>query len=182
MSEVKDTLKENEDLKKQVIELSESLAGYEADYDELCKELDELRAELKLFKASDDDEDAMDEEEAEEEYSDEEDDEQMKSEHDEEAEDSEEEAEEEEAEEKEEEAEEKEEEAEEEEEQAEDEEEKEARLLAKALRNLGTEPIATKPNKVAALNVDEVLEKFASISDPKERADFYATHRTIIFN
>ena len=74
-----------------------------------------------------------------------------------------------------------EEEAEAEEEEKADESEEQALAIAKALRSLGAEPVVTKP-KARALSKEEVLEKFASIADPKERAQFYANHRNIIFN
>lgn len=73
------------------------------------------------------------------------------------------------------------EEAEEKEEEKADDSEEQALAIAKALRSLGAEPVVTKP-KARALSKEEVLEKFASIADPKERAQFYANHRNIIFN
>jgi hypothetical protein len=163
MSQVKDLADENEALKKQVAELSENLKGYEKDYDEIVNENDSLRAKLQAYKAEEkeDEESYDDEEEAEEE-------EKVSEEEKEEAMDEEEKSEEDE------------EEKSEEEKQVDDSEEK-AVAIAKALRNLGAEPVATKP-KARALSQEEVLEKFASISDPAERAKFYAQHRNTIFN
>ena len=160
MSQVKDLADENEALKKQVAELSENLKGYETDYDEIVNENDSLRAQLSAYKAEDEEKEADYEEEAEEEekVSEEEKesmDEEEKSEEDEE-------------------------EKSEEEKQSDDSEEK-AIAIAQALRNLGAEPVATKP-KARALSQEEVLEKFASIGDPAERAKFYAQHRNTIFN
>ena len=162
MSQVQDLAEENESLKKQLAEFQENLKGYEKDYDEIVNENDSLRAKLQAFKAE--------EEKEEESYEDEE------------------------AEKEEKVGEEKEvEEAEEEEEQAEEDkeaeeekkaletEEAQARALTKALRNLGAEPVHTKP-QARVLSRDEVLEKFASINDPKERATFYAINRKVIFN
>lgn len=51
MSEVNSIVEENEELKKAVADIQESLKGYEKDYDELCSENEELKAELEQLKA-----------------------------------------------------------------------------------------------------------------------------------
>lgn len=156
MSQVKELADENEALKKQVAELTENLKGYEKDYDEIVNENDSLRAKLLSFSAEEEkEEESYEDEEAEEEEKVSMDEEEKESMDDEEK-------------------------SEEEEEKADDSEEK-AMAIAKALRNLGAEPVVTKP-KARALSKEEILEKFASISDPKERAQFYAQHRNSIFN
>jgi DNA repair exonuclease SbcCD ATPase subunit len=163
MSQIKDLAEENESLKKQLVEVQENLSGYEKDYDEIVNECDSLRAKLQAFKAEEEkEEESYDDEEAE--------DDEKVSEEDKEAMDDEE-AEEDEKEEAEED----------EEKKALEAEEAHARALTKALRNLGVEPVVTKP-QARALSKEEVLEKFASISDPKERATFYANNRKVIFN
>lgn len=77
MSEVNSIVEENEELKKAVADVQESLKGYEKDYDELCEENENLKAELEQYKvqlaelkASEQDEEA--EEEKEEAYEEEE--------------------------------------------------------------------------------------------------------------
>lgn len=153
MSEVKSIVEENEELKKAIIEASESLKGYEKDYDELCEENEKLKAELEALKQEATyDEEAMDEDE-EEAMEDEE--EAMD---DEEAEDEEKEAE-------------------------SDQVELQAKALAKALRDLGVvkTPVTTKPQAVQMSN-EEVMEKFGAITDPRERGLFFAKHRNQLFN
>ena len=150
MSDVKSIVAENEELKKLLDDTKESLKGYEKDYDEICEELDLVKAELEAFKAEsaseEKDEDASDDMED--------------------AEDDEMEANEEEA----------------SEEPQESAEEAQAKVLAKALRQLGVvEPVVTKP-KAQKMSNEEVLAKFASITDAKERGEFYAKNRTQIFN
>lgn len=51
MSEVNSIVEENEELKKAVADVQESLKGYEKDYDELCSENEELKAELNQLRA-----------------------------------------------------------------------------------------------------------------------------------
>lgn len=158
MSEVKSIVKENEELKKVVSETQESLKGYEKDYDELCEENESLKAEIERINslASDYKEEATEDEEDEEASVDEDEEEEAMDEEEEEAMD--------------------------EDEQAESNEDKQAKILAKALRELGvTQPITTKPQAVQ-MSGEEVMAKFASITDPKERGQFYAKHRTQIFN
>ena len=158
MSDVKSILNENEELKNLLADTNESLQGYEKDYDELCAELDQLKAEneaLKLgLQAMDkENEEAEEDEEAEDEYTEEE--------------------EENEGEAKEEEI------AQEPKESA---EESQAKILAKALRELGVvQPVVTKP-QAQQMSSEEVLAKFASITDATERGEFYAKHRNQIFN
>ena len=160
MSEVKSIVEENEKLKTAVAEIQDSLKGYEKDYDELCVENENLKAELEALKCQLAEE-AIDSVAEEEEASTEEPDA---------------------MEEEEEEATEDEEEAMEEDKQAESSDDKQAVILAKALRQLGVaQPISTKPQAVK-MSGEEVMAKFASITDPKERGQFYAKHRTQIFN
>ena len=169
MSQVKSLADENESLKKKLAELQENLKGYEKDYDDIVNENDSLRAKVQAFQAEDEKELLEDDEED------------SKSSEDEEIEA---EVEEEEEEKKVTEEEKKEYSDKDEEVEAEEEEESDetqAIQIAKALRSLGVEPVATKP-KSRILSKDEILEKFASISDPKERATFYASNRSSIFN
>lgn len=164
MSTVKDLSEENEELKKQLADALDNLKGYEKDYDEIVKECDALRNQLAQFKAEDDESEAMDDEE--EAMDDEEAEEEDK-----------------EAEEDDEEAGYNEE-AEEDDEEAEEDHDKpsaEAMEIAKALQLLNSEPVKTKPS-ARKLSQEEVLEKFGKIQDPKEKAQFYANHRTVIFN
>lgn len=166
MSEVKSIVEENEQLKKAVSEIQESLKGYEKDYDELCVENENLKAEIERINslASDYKEEASEDEEDETASVDEDEEEEAMEENEEEA------------------MEEDEEEAMEEDKQAESDENKQAKILAKALRELGVaQPITTKPQAVQ-MSGEEVMAKFASITDPKERGQFYAKHRNQIFN
>ena len=168
MSQVKSLADENESLKKKLAELQENLKGYEKDYDDIVNENDSLRAKVQAFQAEDEKELLEDDEED------------SKSSEDEEIEAEEEEEEEEKkvTEEEKKEYSDKDEEVEAEEEES---DETQAIQIAKALRSLGVEPVATKP-KSRILSKDEILQKFASISDPKERATFYANNRKVIFN
>ena len=154
MSEVKSIVEENEDLKNQVAEALSSLKGYEKDYDELCEENENLKAELELYKsqiadlsaseeekeeAMEDEEEAMEDEEATEEEK-----EAVVTE--------------------------------------DDAVDQQAQVLAKALRQLGVaQPVTTKP-KAVELSREEVLAKFSAITDPKEKGQFFAQHRNQIFN
>ena len=157
MSQVKELADENEALKKQVAELAENLKGYEKDYDEIVNENDNLRAQLHSYQAEEEkEEESYEDEEAEEEEKVSMDEEEKESMDDEEQ-------------------------SEEEDEEKADENEEKALAIAKALRDLGADPVVTKP-KARALSQEEVLEKFATISDPAERAKFYAQHRNKIFN
>lgn len=79
MSEVNSIVEENEELKKAVADVQESLKSYEKDYDDLCTENEELKAELEQYKqqvaelqASDDSEEEEAYEEKEEEAEEEE--------------------------------------------------------------------------------------------------------------
>ena len=155
MSEIKNLADEVEKLKKANHELQENLKGYEKDYDEIVNENDSLRARLQAYEAEEKEEELGD-------YDEEAEDEKV-------------------SEEEEKEAMDEEEKADEEEEEKADENEQQALAIAKALRSLGAEPVATKP-KARALTKEEVLEKFAGISDPAEKAKFYAQHRNTIFN
>lgn len=154
MSEVKSIIEENEELKKVVAETQESLKGYEKDYDELCEENENLKAELEALK----EQTATYDEEAEEEDKEEAMEDEEEAMDDEEAMDEEKEAE-------------------------VDPEEAQAKILAKALRKLGVvqEPVTTKPQAVQMSN-EEVMEKFGAITDPREKGLFFAKHRNQLFN
>lgn len=169
MSDVKNLIQENEQLKKKLAELEvklsesqENLKGYEADYDELCDETESLKSELATLAQEEEEKDA-DEEKKEEADEDEKEAKSVKVTY------------------EEEEAEDEEKEEAEDEEEAEDDNEKQALALAKSLKALGIEPISTKP-KAVALTQSEIFQRFAELTNPKEKASFYAEHRNQLFN
>ena len=176
MSEVQSTIEKNEELESQLAEAVANMKGYEKDYDELCLENDKLKLEIKELKnllATYEDEEAEEiEDEEAEEIEDEASEQEEEAEEDEEA-----------MEEEDPEASEEDDEMGEEEEEASEEDEQQARAkeLAKALRSMGIEPVATKP-QTQTLSRAEAVEKFANINDPIEKGRFYAQNRDLIFN